>query len=60
VTVPLSAEGLDVDVYIDLVFVRVGRAVTPSIFVDVLTPFEEDLRAQLTDRVVRRLNVALT
>ena len=59
-TVPLNTQGLDVDVDVDLVFVRVGRAVTTLVFIDVLSPFDEDLRAQLTRKVVGRMTAATT
>jgi hypothetical protein len=55
VTLPVSAQGQNVDVILDLIFVRAGRGMAIMIFVDVLSPFDEDLRADLTGKVVRRL-----
>jgi hypothetical protein len=55
VTLPLSAEGIDVDYAVDLVFVRVDRGIALLVFGDVLTPFDEELRSDLTSKVTRRL-----
>ena len=54
ITLPLSA-----DVVIDLVFVRVGRAVSLNLFVDMFTAFDEDLRGDLTASSVKRLTAEL-
>jgi hypothetical protein len=59
ITVPVSAEGIDVDLIIDLVFVRVGRGIALVTVTDALTPFDEDLKAELTSTVIRRLSAAL-
>lgn len=59
VTLPLSVGGFDVDLTVDYAFVRVGRGVALLAFADVLTPFDEDLRAELTSKVVRRLTAEL-
>jgi hypothetical protein len=60
VTLPLSVGGFDVDLTVDYVFVRVGRGVALLVFADVLTPFDEDLRADLTSKVVRRVAAELS
>lgn len=60
VSVPVSSQGLDVDLEIDVVFVRVGRAVSALVFTDVPSPFDGDLRAQLTRKVARRLTAVTT
>jgi len=59
VTLPLSVGGLALDLTVDYAFVRVGRGVALLAFADVLTPFDEDLRADLTSKVVRRLTTQL-
>lgn len=58
-TVPLKANGLNVDVTLDLVFVRVGRGIAGLQFQDVLSPFDETLRTRLTTTAVDRLKTAL-
>jgi hypothetical protein len=55
----VSAQGIGGDLIIDVVFVRVGRDVALVTFIDDLTPFDEDLKAELTSTVVRRLSGAL-
>ena len=55
VTLPISAQGLDVNVSIDLVFVRAGRALSLNLFVNALAPFDETLRDRLTAASVDRL-----
>ena len=59
VTLPLSAAGADVELSADFVFVQVGRGIALFAFVDVLAPFDADLRADLTGKVVRRLAAGL-
>ena len=59
VTLPLSAKGADVELTADFVFVRVGRGIALFAFVDLLTPFDADLRAELTRTVVARLAAGL-
>lgn len=46
-SVPVSAGGLELEVFLDLVFVRVGRATGILTFVDVLSPFDEELAKEL-------------
>jgi hypothetical protein len=55
VTLPITAQGLDVDVAIDLVFVRAGRALSLNLFVNALAPFDPALRDRLTAATVERL-----
>lgn len=59
ITIPFQSQGIDVDVTIDAVFVRVGRGIAALVFVDVLSGFDEDLKAELTSKVVRRLSAGL-
>jgi hypothetical protein len=54
VTVPVSAEGLDIDVYLDAVFVRVGRIGITGQFQTVVAPFDEGVAAELMLTVVDR------
>ena len=55
VTLPIKAQGLEVNVTIDLVFVRAGRALSLNLFVNALAPFEAALRDRLTAATVGRL-----
>lgn len=59
VTIPVSADGIDVDVLVDLVFIRVGRGLSLGLFVDTFSPFDEDLRGDLSAKTVRRLESEL-
>lgn len=59
-TLPLSTSGLDVELTVDYVFVRVGRGVALLALADVQSPFDEELRADLTSTVVRRLATDLS
>lgn len=57
VTLPVTTEeGLDVDVIVDLVFVRADRGISLGLFIDVLSAFDGDLREQLTATSVQRLS----
>lgn len=56
ITVPVTSQGVDVDVVVDMVFVRADRGMTITLFIDVFTPFDSDLRDQLTVTSVRRLS----
>jgi hypothetical protein len=55
-TFPVSARGLDVDVYIDLAFVRVGRVGVTTTFQSQFSPFDTDEAARLTETVVDRIS----
>jgi hypothetical protein len=57
-TIPVNAHGLEFSAYVDLVSVRVGRAVTFFQFIDTGSPFDETLVRGLTKAVVARLNVS--
>jgi hypothetical protein len=56
VTVPVTSQGVDVDVIVDLIFVRVDRGISIGLFIDAFSPFDDDLRGQLTATSVRRLS----
>ena len=58
VTLPITAEGVAADLIVDLVFVRIGRALSLSLFLNVATPFDPALRGQLTAATARRLSGA--
>ena len=58
VTLPITAEGVEADLIVDLVFVRVRRALSLSLFLNVSSPFDPALRAQLTAAVAQRLSGA--
>lgn len=52
-----EAGGLEAtDVIVDLVFVRADRGISLGLFIDVLSPFDSDLREHLTATRVRRLS----
>ncbi len=55
VTIPLSADGFNVDLYIDVVNVRVGRVGVTTTFQSVLSPFDTEEAARLTGIVVDRV-----
>ena len=56
VTVPVSSDGVDVDVFVDLVFVRADRGISLGLFIHTVTAFDDELRGQLTSTSVRRLS----
>jgi hypothetical protein len=58
-TVPISSEGIEVDLVIDVVFVRVGRAIALLTVADAFNVFDEDLKAELTSKMVRSLSSAV-
>lgn len=60
ITFPVSGKGVDADVLLDVVVVRVGRTLALELFVDAYTPFDEQFREKLTAAQVRRLNDALS
>jgi hypothetical protein len=55
ITIPVSHQGVDADVIIDVVVVRVDRTFGLELFVDAVQPFDEGFRAKLTATQVRRL-----
>jgi hypothetical protein len=59
VTLPLTAQGVDVDLIFDYVFVRTGRGVALLALADTQVPFDENWRAELTGTLTRRLAAAL-
>ncbi len=58
ITIPVSSQGVDTNVVVDLVVVRVGRAFALELFVDAFQAFDEGFRAKLTDTQVKRLRAA--
>jgi hypothetical protein len=54
VTLPFSAEGLNIDYFLDVVFVRVGRIGITGQFQAVVTPFDEAHAAELMQTVIDR------
>ena len=55
-TVPVTSDGVDVDLVIDIRMIRVGRAADLMLFFNASSPFDEDLAAELTSSTVRRLS----
>jgi hypothetical protein len=53
-TVPFSAGGVDVELYVDYAVVRVGRVGITAIFQSMFSPFDENEAAQLVQTVVDR------
>ena len=54
-TVPISSQGIDVDLYVDYVLVRKGRAGVQTSFHTVFTPFDAAQALELTETVVDRI-----
>lgn len=59
ITVPLSASGIDVTVYLDEIVTRVDRGVTMVVVGSEFAPPDDDLRARLTGRAAQLLGTAL-
>jgi hypothetical protein len=59
ITVAFTAHDIDADLVIDLIYVRVGRGLSLSVFLDVFSAFDEKLRAKLTAASADRLANAL-
>jgi hypothetical protein len=55
VTLPLSASGIDADLYVDIVVVRVGRVGVTMTFQSVFTPFDPGQAEELLRAVVDRI-----
>jgi hypothetical protein len=54
-TIAATRKGVDFDLVVDLVFVRSGRAISLSMFLRALEPFDDKLRAGLTNTSAQRL-----
>jgi len=59
ITVPLKAEGLDINGYFDLTFTRTGRGVSMLYTASVLSPFSAGLRGRLHAKLTSRLEALL-
>jgi hypothetical protein len=59
ITVAFTANDVDADLVIDLIYVRVGRGLSLGLFRDVFSPLDEQLRAKLTATSADRLANAL-
>lgn len=55
VTVDIETEGINADLYIDLVLIRVGRATASMSFLDVFSPFDEVTAGELARTFASRL-----
>jgi hypothetical protein len=55
ITLPVTTGGQEVELFTDFVFARVSRGIALMLFVDVVSPFDDDMRANLTRKVTRRL-----
>ncbi len=58
ITVPITAKGLNVNVYLDAVAVRKGRAYTLLTFQRSSTPVSSSMEESLTALTVRRLGAS--
>lgn len=58
-TIPASSEGIDVRLFVDVVFIRVRRGVQIELFSSALRPFHASLRSRLTAVTARRLGSSL-
>lgn len=56
VSAVITSDGTELDLYVDLVYVRTGRGLSLGVFINVATPFDEALRRQLTTTQVGRLS----
>ncbi|HEU4701696.1 MAG TPA: hypothetical protein VFS37_04370 [Conexibacter sp.] len=59
IRVPISASGIDVDIYADYVFGQVDRGLTMLMVGSTYTEPDEELQATLAKRAVQRLGEAL-
>jgi hypothetical protein len=57
-TIPLSRQGVDANILIDVVVARTGRALALQLFVDAFNPFDPGFRGKLTAAQIRRLREA--
>jgi hypothetical protein len=55
IAVTLKAQGLTPTVYVDLVFIRQTRATAILLFIDLFSPFDEQLKEQLARTVAGRM-----
>lgn len=55
IVIPVESEGPSPSFYVDLVFLQNGRSVGLVVFVDALTPFDDDLKVQLSKAVASRM-----
>jgi hypothetical protein len=57
-TIPVSRQGVDANILIDVVVARSGRALALELFVDAFDPFDSGFRGKLTAAQMRRLRDA--
>jgi hypothetical protein len=57
-TIPVSRQGVDANIFIDVVVARTGRALALQMLVDAFAPFDAAFRGRLTATQVRRLRDA--
>ena len=55
VVIEAEADGLSPNVYADLVFINVGRSLALLYFIDALTPFDNDMKVELSKKVASRM-----
>jgi hypothetical protein len=60
VVIPAKSEGLSLTVYLDAVYIAQSSAVSALLFLDFLTPFDEQLRTDLARTVARRMDEAVS
>ncbi len=57
-TIPVSRQGVDANILVDVVVARTGRALALDLFVDAFNPFDSGFRGKLTATHLRRLRDA--
>jgi hypothetical protein len=60
IVVPVTTQGVDADLIFDIVYVRTGRAIALCLFADAFSAFDDELREDLTGKVVRRLSAGIS
>jgi hypothetical protein len=60
IAITASAQGVDVEVTADVVYVRVSRAIALNVYLNQWTEFDDTLREDLTGKVARRLSAAVS
>jgi hypothetical protein len=58
ITIPVTGKGVNAQVLVDIVVVRIGRTIALGLFADAVNPFDGQFRAKLTATQVRRLRDA--
>ncbi len=57
VVIEVKAEGLSPNVFADLIFINKGRSVALLYFVDAFSPFDNDMKVELSEKVAARMDL---